>query len=85
MSSPFDTSMTYYVPAFTDTVGSSGSYSTDICGAKSVTLNAITPVFLNLTPDSIDPILGDFLIEFDASLATETDVGLYTVGYEVTM
>ena len=71
--------------AFTDSVDG-GGYSTGICGEKQITLNPGSPAFLTLVPDSTDPTLNNFSIDYDQSAATESDIGtLFTVSYTVTI
>ena len=42
-----------------------------------------TPSFMTLTADSSDPILNNFTIDYAQSSASESDIGSYTIGYEV--
>ena len=78
------------VPAFTDDVDGSqnlantGTYATGICGEKEVTLDAGTPAFLTLIPDSTNPVLNDFKIRYDEASAADSDVKTHTIHYTVT-
>ena len=38
---------------------------------------------MTLTVDSSDPILNNFTIDYAQSLASESDIGSHTIGYEV--
>lgn len=60
-----------------------GTYSTGICGEKTITLDAGTPSFLSLTPDILDPVLNPSTLAFDSASATGSDIGTYTIGYTV--
>ena len=77
----------HLVPAFTDSVDATGSYSTGACGEKVVTLDAAAPAFMTVTPDA-DPISGQLTIKYAEADATKDDVELtgktHTVAYTVT-
>ena len=79
------------MPAFGDSVdgasniAGTGNYAIGICGEKEITLDAGTPAFLTLTPDSSDPILNAFTIDYDETNASEADdIGIHTIQYTVT-
>ena len=47
------------ITAYTDSVDATGDYFLDVCGEKTVTLDADTPTFLLVKED---PIYGGFFI-----------------------
>ena len=68
------------VPAFTDSVDVTSTYSLGICGDKLITLDGSTPSFLSLSDATLDP----FKVEYDGDNASESDVGIsHTVKYAV--
>ena len=70
-----DSSFTY--TAFDDTVDTGGVYSTDICGAKTITLTT-TYSYLTLS-NGAD--LNNFQMDFIEANAYEADVGVKNVNY----
>ena len=60
-----------------------GIYTSGICGEKTVTLDAGSPLFLTLTQDATDPVLNNFIIDYDFSQAIEADIFAHTVSYTV--
>ena len=80
-----DATATLSVPAFQDSVDGTGSYPIGICGQKQITLDAGRPLFLTLAEDTTDPVLNNFSINYDATLATSADLGSLTVHYTVTL
>ena len=71
------------MPAFTDDVDSTGTYTKGICGEKTVTLDAATtPSFLYRTV-GIDPINDDLTIVFNTGTPVLADCQVYTVSYTV--
>ena len=70
--------------AFTDTVDTTGVYTTGICGEKLVSLDAGTPSFLTLAKDATDPLNNALTISYSSATATEADVKVHTVAYTVT-
>lgn len=83
-----DFTSTLSVPAFTDTADGAddfygtGTYKTGICGEKVVELDP-SVLFMTLTKDASDPIMNDFVIDYDQAGATEDDVTLHTISYTV--
>lgn len=84
-----DLTETLSVAAFKDSVdgatdlAGTGVYSTGLCGEKLVTLDP-TIAFMTLTKDATDPVLNNFVIDYDQASATDSDVKLHTIGYTVT-
>jgi hypothetical protein len=73
------------VPAFTDDVDGTGSYTLAICGEKQFALDPSTPSFLTMTP-GFDPVLDSFTINYNEALAVEaTDIRIHTITYTVTI
>ena len=71
-----DNSQTW--PAFTDTVDAAGT-----CGEKRIELDADSPSFLSVVPDSISPETAPFQIDFNSNQAAEEDIKSHTVSYTV--
>ena len=68
--------------AFSDSVDSTGTYSTGICGEKLVALTS-PPAFVSITLGA-NKITDPFTINYDGSHASESDVFVsYSVQYSV--
>ena len=73
------------MPAFADSVDLTENYEIGACGEKVVTLDSLTPPFITLAKDVIDPILNELTITYTEALATISDVETtHTVSYTVT-
>ena len=72
------------VPAFTDSVDSTGTYTAGIFGVKTFALDAATPSFLTLSPGA-DQLVDAYTIDYDQTAATESDIGVHTIDYTVTI
>ena len=80
-----DTTSTLTVPAFTDDVDGTGSYTLGICGEKKFALDPSTPSFLTMTP-GVDPVLDPFTINYSEAFAIEADdILVHTITYTVTI
>ena len=73
------------MPAFTDSVDTTGTYTAGICGEKTFILDSGLPAFLSITVGAVDPVLDPFTINYDQSLATEADIGQNIIVTTVTL
>ena len=77
-----DATKSFTLNSFTDSIDSTGAYTQGVCGAKTFTLIS-PPAFLSAAEGS-DPILDDITFSYDASFATDTDIMVHTIDYQVT-
>ena len=84
ISVKYDVSQSQNVPAFTDTVDATGSYTAGICGELRITLGLTGPAFLTITPDPTDPEKNDFIVSYDPTRAVEGDIKTHSIAYTVT-
>ena len=73
-----------FLPPFEDSVDALGTYPTGACGEKIITI--LTPAsypFVSIVPDAGNPITQDFDLLYTESAATEADIAMHTVHYEV--
>ena len=69
------------IPAFSDSVDVSGTYTIGICGEKVFAIDSSFP-FLKVTSGA-NPLVDPLTINFDPTVATEADVGFHIVTYTV--
>ena len=78
----FNNSDSQKVPAFTDSIDATGTYSS-LCGEKRLSLEANSPAYLSIVADLEDPVTKDFSVSYDHTKATEADIGTHTIDYTV--